>query len=270
MVNIVAPLIAELLKHELEHLEVVVLLVTYNVSDTVKVVLLKALECSTQVLSHIYRCTIATEKKLLIKAVSSKVNPYRAILLTEEDTLLKTLRDDALTEKIGLRLVVNLIKVYAKRLVSYIKALVNPAVHGLPEVANLLVLSLPLAEHLLRLKEDWSRLLSLLLAHTASNKLLNLCLVVLVKLNVVVTNKVVTLNASALWCSTVTVTLPRNHRLTDVYTTVVYKVCLDNLVTVCSQNLRNRVTEKVITDMSKVEWFVCVWRRVLNHNGLAI
>ena len=92
----------------------------------------------------------------------------------------------------------------------------------------------------------------------------------LVELNIVVAHKVVTLNTCALRCCTITITQPRNHRLTDVDTTVVYKVCLDNLITVCSQNLRNRVTKKVVTDMTKVEWFVCVWRRVLNHNGLAI
>ena len=91
MVDIVAPLIAKLLKHELEHLEVVVLLVTYNVCDAVEVVLLKTLKRSTQILGHIYRCAVTTKKKLLIKAVCSKVNPYRTILLAEEDALLKTL-----------------------------------------------------------------------------------------------------------------------------------------------------------------------------------
>ena len=267
MEDIVAPLVAQLLENELQYLEVVVLLVTYDIDDAIQSVLLEALQCSAKILCHIYRCAIATEQQLLVKAISLEVDPNRSILLAEEYALCQTVLDESLAKDVGLRLVVYLVEINAESLVCYVESVVNPAIHLLPKCTHLGILCLPLAEHLLCLEKDWSLLLGILFAHSSLDELLDFGLVVLVELHIVVAYKVVTFLACRLRCSTVAVAQPRNHRLADVDTTVVHKVSLDYIVTISSQNLRNRVTEEVVADVSEVEWLVGVRRRVLDHNG---
>ena len=101
--DVVAPLgIAELLQHELQHLEVVVLLVTHHIYHIVELILLEAAQGSTQVLCHIDRGAVATQQQLLVQSVSLEVNPYRAILLTEEYALVQAILHQRLTQQIGL------------------------------------------------------------------------------------------------------------------------------------------------------------------------
>ena len=102
MVNIVAPVKAQFLKDKLQYLEVVVLLITYNVNVLVKSILCKSLVCSTQILSHVYRSTVATEKKFLVKAVCSKITPYRTVLVSLKHTFSQTLLNKSFTKKVSL------------------------------------------------------------------------------------------------------------------------------------------------------------------------
>ena len=68
-------------------------------------------------------------------------------------------------------------------------------------------------------------------------QLLALLFVVLVEEYVEVTNQVVALLASLLWCDTITPLQPSQHGLTDVDTTVINDICLNYLVTVSLHNL---------------------------------
>ena len=266
MEDIIAPLVTQLFEYQLQNLEVIVLLITYNIDNAVQGILLETLQRRSEVLRHIYRCAIATKQQLLVESIAFEVNPYRAIIFAEEDTLCQTLLDKSLAENIGLRLVVNLIEINAESLVGYIETIINPAVHLLPKRTHFGIFCLPLAQHLLRFEEYRSLLLCLLLVHSACNEFFDFSLIVLVELNIVVAYEVVALLAGRFGCSTIAIAQPRNHRLADVNTSVVHKVRLDYIVSVSSQNLRHRVTQKVITDMSEVEWLVGIWRGVLNHN----
>ena len=243
----------------------VVLLVTYDIDNAVQRILLETLQRRSEVLRHIYRCTIATKQQLLVESIAFEVNPYRAVLFAEEYALRQALLDKSLAENIGLRLVVNLIEINAESLVGYIETIIYPTVHLLPKRTHFGIFCLPLAQHLLRFEEYRSLLLCLLLAHSACNEFFNLCLVVLVELHIVVAYEVVALLAGRFRCSTIAIAQPRNHRLADMNTSVIYKVCLDDIVSVSRQNLCHRVTQKVVADMSEVEWLVGVWRGVLNH-----
>ena len=268
MEDVVAPLIAELLEHELQDLEVVVLLVANDINHVVEPILLEAAECRTQVLSHIYRCAVATQQQLLVEAVGRKVNPHRVILLAEEYTLAQPLLNEALAQKVGLRLVIYLVEIDAHSLVRDIEALIYPAIHALPQLIYLRILGLPPSQHLLRSEHDGCLTLGLLLAHTLfGHELLNLAFVVLVELDIVLTHQVVALHARRLGGLATAIELPCEHRLADVDAAVVHQVYLDDVVAIGLQDGGHRVAEEVVADVSQVQRLVGVGRRVLNHYG---
>ena len=49
-------------------------------------------------------------------------------------------------------------------------------------------------------------------------------------------------------------------------TAVVHQVRLDHVVAICFEDLRNRVAEQIVTNMTQVEGFVGVGRRVFDHH----
>ena len=62
MHEVLTPVEAELVEEDREHLEVVVLLVAHHVDHLVDGVVLEAELGGTDVLSHVYRCAVATEQ----------------------------------------------------------------------------------------------------------------------------------------------------------------------------------------------------------------
>ena len=89
MHEVFAPLEAEAVKNDGEHLEVIVLLVAYDIYHLVDGVIVEALFGCTDILSHVYRSAVATEKQFLIKAVLTQVCPYRAILAAIENAFIE-------------------------------------------------------------------------------------------------------------------------------------------------------------------------------------
>ena len=189
----------------------VVLLVTYNVYHLVDGVVAETELCSTDILCHVYRCTVAAQQELLVESFLCEVSPYRLILPTVEEALLESAEYSLLTHEVCVALVVDLVKVNTKALVGLVETLVYPVVHLLPESANLLVAGLPLDEHLACLCHQWRCSLGLFLAHAFLHKLGKLGLVVLVECNVVVADEVVTLLAAALGCGALAPLLPSEH-----------------------------------------------------------
>ena len=51
------------------------------------------------------------------------------------------------TREVGLRFVIEFFKVYAQTFVGFLKALVHPTIHGLPQTVDLCIACLPLLEH---------------------------------------------------------------------------------------------------------------------------
>ena len=150
MVNALCPIESQLAEDKLKHLEMVVLLISNDIYMLVKTILCETLFCSTKVLGHVDRSTVATKKKLSVKPVSSKIAPYRAILLSLKNTCFKTFLHKSLSEKISLRLIISPVEADAEIAVCLVKALVYPSVHGLPKLYDLSVAVLPFEKHLLR------------------------------------------------------------------------------------------------------------------------
>ena len=237
----------------------VVLLVTYNVYHLVDRVVAETELCGTDILCHVYRCTVAAQQELLVESFLCEVGPYRLILPAVEESLLESAEYGLLTHEVCVALVVDLVKINAQALVGLVEALINPVVHLLPECAYLLVACLPLDEHLACFCHQWRCGLGLLLAHAFLHKLGQLGLVVLVECYIVVADEVVTLLAAALGCSALAPLLPSEHRLTDVYASVVHDVGLYNPVTICCNDVREGITEQVVAYVAKVERLVCIW-----------
>ena len=163
MVYAVRPGKAELLQYELQHLEMIVLLISHDIDMLVKAVFLKPLLCSTEILGDIYGCPVAPEEQLPVESVGSEVAPYRAVSLFFEDAHVQTFLHEGLAEKIGPGLVICPVKGYPEVAVGLVKSLIDPSVHLLPEVYHLLVPMLPSVKHFLGLLEGWCILLGLLL-----------------------------------------------------------------------------------------------------------
>ena len=150
MIDAVCPIKAELAENELENLEMVVLLVSYDIDVLIKAILCETLLRCTEVLSHVYRCTVTTEKELAVETVCCKVTPDRSVLLSLEDACLKTLLYECLAEKICLRLIVCPVEADTEVAVCLVEALIYPAVHCLPKLNYLSITVFPFEEHLLR------------------------------------------------------------------------------------------------------------------------
>ena len=266
----VAPIgIAQLFEHELEHLEVVVLLVADDVDHVVELVVLETAERGAEVLRHIYGGAVAAQQQFLVEPVGREVDPHRIVVATVEDAFLEPLLDERLAQQISLRLVVDLVEIDAQRLVSDVETLVDPTVHGLPQRIDFGVLGLPLAQHLLRFEHDRRLLLGFVFRQTLRHKLLDLSLVVLVELDVIFTDEVVALHARRRGRLAVAVELPGQHRLADMDAAVVDQIGLDDLMTVGGENLRDGISQEVIADMPQVQGLVGIGRRIFDHDRAA-
>ena len=125
---------------------------------------------------------------------------------------------------------VNNVEGDAKCGIGLVEARINPAVHHLPEVANLRILLLPGNQHFMGSLDRRSLFLCLLLVHTRVYQLFNLALVPLVKSNVAVAYKMVALDALGLRGLAIKELLPSEHALADMHATVVDDGGLYNLV----------------------------------------
>jgi len=88
--QVLTPLETEAVEQDREHLEMVVLLVTYYVDHLVDREVLEAEIGSTDVLSHIDRSAVRTEQELLVETLVGEVSPNRVVILAEEESLLQS------------------------------------------------------------------------------------------------------------------------------------------------------------------------------------
>ena len=218
----------------------VVLFVTYDVDHLVDREVLETQLCRTNVLRHIDARAVSAEQQLLIKSVLCQVSPYRAVLLTEEESLAEALFYGLLTYQISVAFVIDLVEANSECFISLVKTFVHPFVHLAPQSTYLRVVGLPLHEHRVCLLHKGAFLfsfsLSIFFIHTFGHKLglqlLHLSAVVLIEGYVIVANQVVALLAAAFRSLAVAVLEPCQHRLTDVDTTIVDNVRLHDAVAV--------------------------------------
>ena len=181
----------------------VVLFITYHIYHLIYRIILETQFCSTYILCHIDRCTIATEQKFLVQSFCSKVSPNRTILFSEEESFFQTFHHLLFTFQIGFRFVIYLVKTYSKTFVGFIKSGINPIVHGLPELTNLRIALFPTHQHIVRLFHQRRLLFSFCLSCFLSffvqfivvfrQQRLYFCTIMFIKFHVVIAYQMVTL-----------------------------------------------------------------------------
>ena len=256
----------ETVKQDREHFEVVLLFVAYHINHLINRVILETQLGSSDILSHINRCTIRTEQQFLVQSVRCQIRPYRTILTTVELSGRKSFLYLRFTFEIGIRLVIDLIERHTHPLVGLVKTGINPLVHLRPKTTHFRIVGFPFAKHLLRLFHQRSLLLGGLFVHSACHQLGDLLLVLFVKTHVVITDEVVAFLTAGLRRLAVTELQPCEHGLADMNTTIIDNIGLHYFPSVRLLNLRNRITQQVITHMTQVQRFIGVRRRVLHHH----
>ena len=266
MYQVLAPAEAETVEQQREHLEMVVLFVAHHINHLVNGIVVEAHLSRADVLRHIDAGAIAAQQQFLVQPRIGEVGPHRAIVLAEEETLVESLLHLRLSAQVGLALIVYLVKRHSHLLVSLVEAGIHPAVHLLPQGAHLGVVLLPLHQHLVSLLDEGCLLLGLLFVHAFGHELLHLLTVVLVEQHVVVANEVVALLATRLRRLAVTPLQPCQHRLADVYATVVDDVRLHHAVAIGLHDFGQAPTQQVVAHMAQVQRFVGVRTAVFNHH----
>ena len=265
MVNLFAPFETEFLQNQLEHGEMVILLVSNHIYQFFGIEILLAELCRAEVLRHINGSAVLAEKQFLVEAVAGEVGPNGAVVLAEKNAVLKTFHNRFFAKKICVRFVINLVEIDAQTFVSLVESFVHPAVHRLPKAVHFGVLGLPFAEHLLRFEHQRCVFGGIVLAHALFNKFLNLFFVVFVEKHVVFSDKVVAFLARRFGSFAVAVFQPRQHRFADVDSAVVHKVHLLYVVAVGFEQFRHRPAEQVVAYVAEVQRFVGVRRRIFHH-----
>ena len=239
----------------------VVLLVADYIDVFVEIPLAMTHCSRAKVLRHIDRGAIGTEKDFFVEAVGGEVDVGCAGFVLLTDALFKSVNHILLAFEVGLRFVINLVESDAHQFVRNIKTVVNPRVHRLPERNRIGVALFPFLEHLVGFDDGRCFLLGVVLGHTLSHKFLDFSLVVLVELYIIIANQMVALDAGGFGSFAVSPFFPGEHRLADVYATVVDEVYLDDVVAASLQYARDRIAKEIVPQMSKVQRLVGIWRR---------
>ena len=249
MVDPGGPVEAELREYELEHLEVIVLLVAHHIDVGIEMVLRKAALGSAQVLGDVHRSAVGTLHYLPVQAVPGEVAPYGTVRVLDEDSHFQALLHEFLAEEVGIVLVIDLVEAYAQGLVGLVEAIEYPGVHHRPEGAHLRISRFPIDEHLVHVLENGR----VLLLHPGV-------------LDIAVAHQMVALLARAFRSGAVEALLPGIHALAYMHSPVVHERGLDYLVSGCLQYVGNAGSEEVVAYVSKVQGLVGVRGGELHHH----
>ncbi len=256
--KVLAPAETEAVEQHRQHLEVVVLLVAHHVYHAVDVVVVETLFGGADVLRHVYRGAVGAEQQLLVEAVGAQVGPYRAVLAAVEHAFFESFEHFLLAVEVCLRLVVYLVESHSHALVSLVETGIYPAVHLFPEGAYFGVAFFPLAEHGAGVGHDGRGGFGFFLAHAFGLQLGEFFLIVLVERYVAVAYEVVALGAGTLGSGAVEPALPCEHRLADVYASVVHYVGLYHAVAAGTEYVGEARAEEYVAQVAEVQRLVGV------------
>ena len=273
MHQFLAPFESETVEQYGEHLEVVVLLVAHHIDHLVDGIVFEAHFGGADVLSHIHRCAVGAQQQFLVEPFIREVGPHAVVILAHEEPLGQSFFHLGLALQVSLRLIINLVKSHTERLVSLVKTGIHPVVHFFPKRTHLSVALFPFHEHLVSLLDERSLFLGLLfgllfahaVGHELGFELFHLVAVMLVKGHIVVAYQVVALLAAGFRRFAVAVFQPGQHRLADMYATVVDDVGFHYLVSVGLHDFGKAPSQQVVAHMPQMQRFVGVGRRVFNH-----
>ncbi len=237
----------------------VILLVAHHINHLVDGIITETELGGANILGHIDRSAVGTQKEFLVETGIRKVGPHRAVILTEHNAFLQPFEHFFLTFEIGVRLIIDFVEINPHAAVCVIKPGIHPLVHHRPQPAHIGILCLPFAQHLTGLGHEGRELRGFLLGDAvALHDFLQFGLIMLVEQHIEVTDKVVPLFPSLFGRNAVAPFLPCKHGFADVDTTVVDYVGLNHAVAACLQDFSQREPEKVVTHMPQVQGFVSV------------
>ena len=248
-----------------KYLKVIILFTCNNVNQLIESPVIVAADSSSNILGNINRSSIFTKKNLfLIISVFTftnnvcNINTHRTVFCLKENALFKALHNFVFSLKVSFAFKIVFIKADSGTLVSFLYTVEGPAVHLFPESMNFWVTCFPLNQHIFR---------HLICFRMCSFWFVFFALEIFIKFNVALTYKVVALHAKAFRSIALCFVeeLISKHRFTDVNTTVIDEVYLVNICTCSLENAAYRLTKSIVTHVSKMQRFICIWRRKFNH-----
>ena len=246
----------------------VLLLVTDHIHHLIDRIVLEAKLRRTDILGHIDRSTVRTEQQFFVESILGEVCPDGSVFAAVELTGRQAFLDFGLALEVGVRFIIDLIERHAETLVGLVKTGIDPFVHLRPQGTYLRIVRFPFAEHLLRLQHQRRFLLRGLFVHAFRHELRDLRFVLLIETDVVIADQMIAFLTAGLRRLAVTELEPCEHGLADMDASVVDDVGLDDLPTIRLLNLRNRITEQVITHMTQMQRLIRVWRTIFHHHEL--
>ena len=245
MYQTLTPFETKFIEQDRKHLEVIVLFVTYYINHLINRVIGKTKFSRTDILSHVDRSTVTTEKELMIQSFGSQVGPYGTVFFLVEETFFQTFHYLFFSFEVSIGFIIDLVKANPHLLVGFVESCIYPVVHHFPQSAYFRITGFPLHQHFAGFLHQWRFSFSLCFRFIAthslrckfSHQLLYFRFIMLIERYIIITYQVVTLLTRSFRSFTVSVFLPCQHGLTDVDTTVVYNICFDYLIAVCRYNV---------------------------------
>ena len=225
---------AELLQNGKEDLEMVLLFVSYRVDLAFQAREIAVPEDGgSDVLRHVDSGSVLAQEQFFVQTLVAEVDPNAAVVLFEKHTSLQTSSHLVFSEQVGVRFIVEFIKIDAHLGVRFTKAVVDPVVHGAPQFDHFGLALFPAVEHGLRFEQDWRLLFGLIFDHASGYELRYLFFESAVEGHVVFPHQLIALQPGRVGGFSVAEFLPGDHGFADVDAAVVDDLDLDDLVSCC-------------------------------------
>ena len=186
-----APLKSEFIQQDRQYLEVIVLLVTYHVDHFVDGIIGKTQLSRTDVLSHVYRSSIAAKQQFVIQSFGCQVSPDRTVFLLEEETFLKAFHHFLFAFQVCIGFIIDFIETDSHLTVRFIKTGVYPVIHHLPKRTHFRITGFPFHQHLTRFIHQRGGSFRLFLRHAFLHQLCYFSFVMLIESDIIITYQMI-------------------------------------------------------------------------------
>ena len=244
------PFKTEFIQQNRKYLEVIILFVTNDINHFINRIISETKFGRANILRHINRGSIATKKQLMIQPLGSQVNPDRAVFFFEEKAFFQSLHYFLFSFKISIGFIIYLIEADPHLPVSLIKSGIHPVVHHLPQGTYFRITGFPFHQHFAGFLHQRRSSFRFLFRHAFFHQFGKFRFIMLVERHIVVAYQMITFLAGAFRSFAVSVFLPCQHGFADMDTTVVYYIRLYYSVSVCSHNVSQRISQKIVAHMT--------------------
>ena len=110
----------------------VVLFVSYGISQGVNVKITKTFDGRSKILGDVYGRSVRTQDNFFIESLVGQVNPYRSVVFFVKNALLQAVVHHVFSEQVGIAFKIIFVKIDPQGFVGRVKTVVNPLVHFFP------------------------------------------------------------------------------------------------------------------------------------------